>query len=329
MNKNTNIFLGVIDSTNPKLRVTITSTKDIDFRKRKYEQDFKLQCPMGMAVNDDRQILYIVDHTLEIVQEWNIATEVTDYFSIREQTAGGRKQKVRPISLTVDKQSNSLLISREKSEQITKWCLEKRKPIGEIILHENIDSWGIALDHESNIYVCNSKNNAVHKYSADGSRLDDILRWQNGKDTGASHAVVAPDGTVYVTSYAGNSLIRFTADGKTEILEKIRDPERNTNHELHTPDGIAIDQQGILYVAEATTGRITYWQPNASEGTILESPWIHSTQKNYSICLAITRDNVLFASIGALGIIKQYTLEHHCDIPDPKSDKPKSSYWHW
>jgi sugar lactone lactonase YvrE len=132
---------------------------------------------------------------------------------------------------------------------------------------------GIALDVAGNLYIADSSNNRIRKVTADGviSTVagNGILGFSGdgGPATWArlnSPYGVAVDvaGILYIAD-TGNSRIRkVTADGVISTVAGNGiwgfggDGGPATSAQLNSPDGVAVDWGGNLYIADSTNGRI-------------------------------------------------------------------------
>jgi tripartite motif-containing protein 71 len=113
----------------------------------------------------------------------------------------------------------------------------------------------VAFDAEGNIYVTDTGNTRVQKFSPDRTFL---LSWGNkgtadGQFLTPSGIAVGPDGTVYVSDEGRSDIQRFDAEGQFlgTIAEKGRD-----EGQLSLPAGIAVGPDGDIWVADYSNQRI-------------------------------------------------------------------------
>jgi len=115
--------------------------------------------------------------------------------------------------------------------------------------------WGVAVDKEDNIYVADTLNNRVQKYTSDG---EPILMWgKEGAFDGAFFYCrdIAVDfaGNVYVTDEINNRVQKF--DGRGNFLSKWG-KEGNGPGQFNAPWGITLDALGNVYVVDTNNHRI-------------------------------------------------------------------------
>lgn len=134
-------------------------------------------------------------------------------------------------------------------------------------------SWGrglfviphsIRIDPRGNLWTVDSSSSQVHQFTPQGQKLMTIeVGGQPPKATGSSGApafngatdiAFAPNGHLYISDGYGNArVLEYTADGK--LVRQWGRPGHGPG-EFEQPHGIAIDDQGIVYVADRKNGRL-------------------------------------------------------------------------
>jgi sugar lactone lactonase YvrE len=120
---------------------------------------------------------------------------------------------------------------------------------------------GVALDSSGNVYVVDSANSTIEKFTSDGKF---VAKWgTSGDGNGQFHypTAVAIDSTghVYVSDFSNSVLFnnstiqKFTSDGKfvTEWGSL-----GDCNGQLDHPTGIAVDHTGNVYLSDHDNNRI-------------------------------------------------------------------------
>jgi len=135
--------------------------------------------------------------------------------------------------------------TEESSHQISSWGQEGSGP-GEF--HQPFD---IAIDQQGFVYVTDTGNRRVQKFTSDGKF---IQQW-NGegmfeKPTGIA---VGLGGSVYVSDYFNDTIFKFSQDGK--LLTRWGDAGSGEG-EFDSPAGVAVDSQGDVYVVDEYNHRI-------------------------------------------------------------------------
>ena len=128
---------------------------------------------------------------------------------------------------------------------------------------------GVAVDNNGNVYVADRDNNAIRKITTNGvvTTLAGNGRhgFKNGKGTNATFNLpsgVAVDGigNVYVVDRNNNAIRKITTNGVvTTLAGKGSDGFQNgtgTNSAFFYPEGVAVDNNGNVYVADTDNDAI-------------------------------------------------------------------------
>lgn len=129
---------------------------------------------------------------------------------------------------------------------------------------------GLTVDHEDNVWVTDSREHQVHKFSSKGELLLTLgAKGVPGLDgthfNSPTDVAIAPNGDIYVTDGYGNRRIaKFDAAGTFLLDWGIEGSRRG---EFVDPHGIVLDKQGNVYIADRGNSRIQIF---SSEGKFLK-----------------------------------------------------------
>ena len=145
---------------------------------------------------------------------------------------------------------------------------------------------GIEFDRDDHVFVVNSGNSRIQKFTKDGRFL---LGW--GRPGTAQGEFTRPwgicfdgDGNVYVADWGNHRVQKFTPDGQYLM-------SFGTSHEdggdLDHPAGVAVDSDGDVYVTDWGNRRVVIFEP---EGGVITSLYGDAEQLSKAGEYIIRRD---------------------------------------
>lgn len=133
-----------------------------------------------------------------------------------------------------------------------------------------INAHGLEVDHEDNVWVTDTQTHQVYKFSQDGELLmtlgeEGVAGLDQTHFDQPTDVVIAPTGEFFVSDGYGNSrVVKFDAEGN--YLMEWGEPGDGPS-QFNLPHGIALDDEGRVYVADRTNLRV---QVFTSEGEYIE-----------------------------------------------------------
>ena len=123
---------------------------------------------------------------------------------------------------------------------------------------------GVAADASGNVYVTDTGNNQVQRYSPEGSIVTywDLTDTETGQSGVPYGIAVDSSHNVYITDSKNNTVQKLTTRGSQAVWGS----EGTGDGQFSHPTGIAVDSSGNVYVADTGNNRI---QKFHSTGTYL------------------------------------------------------------
>ena len=139
----------------------------------------QLYRPFGLDIDDDNQIIVIADHVNHRIVEWKMGA------SHGKVIAGGQGQGNRldqlngPTDVLIDKETNSLFIADRANQRVLRWSRRQETTHNEVIV-DNIGCWGLAMDHQRYLYVSDTAQHEVRRYTI-GDKNGIVVAGGNGQ----------------------------------------------------------------------------------------------------------------------------------------------------
>lgn len=258
----------------------------------------EFKSPTGIALDRDGTI-YIADTDTHSIQKFDKSGKFLARWG--DEPGEGEGQFYYPRGLACDSQGNLIVIDAnnhriQKLDKdgnfLTVWgkfgFAWKGAPQG---IFDN--PWGVAVDKDDNIYITDTLNNRVQKYTSDG---EPILMWgKEGAFDGAFFYCrgIAIDfaGNAYVTDEINNRVQKF--DSRGNFLAKWG-KEGSGPGQFNSPWGIAVDGLGNVFVVDTNNHRV---QKFTNNGTFI-CQWGNRGntvgQMNFPYGIAVDREGFVY-----------------------------------
>lgn len=204
--------------------------------------------PMGLAVSDDGQRLYVSDFA-------RLAVFVFDFPRKSFTKIGAEEQLARPVGIALDVQEQLYVVEQEK-KGISVFDRQGKKI--QFITHPSIERpTGIALDRErGKIYLADTSHTKSETHDVKVFNLRGELIGTIGHEKGGepgqflfpTYLAVDTTGNLYVTDTLNARVQMFDPDGN---YVKTFGSRGSAWGMFDTPKGVAVDSFGNVYVADS------------------------------------------------------------------------------
>ncbi len=214
--------------------------------------------PMGLAVSDDGQRLYVSDFTqLEVF--------VFDFLQKKFTKIGEGEKLARPVGIALDGQEQLYVVEQEK-RGITVFSREGKRL--RFITHASLERpAGIAIDRErGKIYLADtghtkSTEHSVKVFNLSGELIGKIGHGK-GEEPGQflfpTYLGLDPNGNLYVTDTLNSRVQAFDPDGN--YMKSVGE-RGNSWGMFDKPKGVALDRFGNVYVVDSGWSNVQIFNP--------------------------------------------------------------------
>lgn len=214
--------------------------------------------PMGLAVSDDGQRLYVSDFA-------QLAVFVFDFGQKKFTKIGSEEKLARPVGIALDGEERLYVVEQENKGVAVFDRSGKRV---KFITDPSIERpTGVAVDRtRGRLYVSDTAHTKSTEHSVKIFDLDGHLVGKLGGEKGEApgrflfptYVSVDPQGHVYVTDTLNSRVQMFDADGK---YVKSFGQRGNSWGMFDKPKGLALDSFGNLYVADSGWSNVQIFNP--------------------------------------------------------------------
>ena len=139
----------------------------------------QLDWPRGLDIDDDNQSIVIADYLNHRIVEWNMRASNGKVIAGGGGEGNRLDQLNHPPDVLIDKESNSLFIADRWNRRVVRWLRRQGTTQGEIIV-DNIDCYGLAIDHRRYLYVSDTAKDEVRRYTI-GDKNAIVVAGGNGQ----------------------------------------------------------------------------------------------------------------------------------------------------
>ena len=276
----------------------------------------QLNYPCGLDVDDDNQSIIVADYQNHRIVEWKIGA------SNGKLIAGGRGQENRldrlnyPADVVIDKETNSLFIADRGNRRVIRWCRHHGATQDEAIV-DNIDCFGLAMDHQRYLYVSDTVKHEVRRYTI-GDKNGIVVAGRNGQGNQLNqlnyptYLFVDEEQAVYVSGTSNGRVIKWNKGVNQGIVVAGGRQEGSALTQLSHPRGLFVDTSGTIYVADRGNDRVMRWPKGEQQGTVIvggNGYGDRTNQLNCPVALSFDRHCNLYVADCANHRVQRFDLQ--------------------
>ena len=308
--------------------------------------------PDGIAV-DRNGVVYVSDpwnHRVQVftsdgryLREWEHLAKPCGQFDTPAAIALCKRGYLNgPSGIAVDRNGSVLVVSGGLTSPLRGFFVQKFTANEDFVRMWGTDGFGpgqfetptgIAVDEDGNVYVADSGNNRVQKFSSTGRYIRQWGSMGDGLLRGPTDVAVDPQGTVYVVDSRNRKVQKFSSTGA--FLGKWGSPDRSPRGEgsFQHPGQIAVDREGRVYVGDlgdeiqifARDGTfITQWEGDSRRRPVGDSPWAITTDSQNHVYVVGSDGLGKFGADGTL--LDSWRHRRHTSVSDVAVDSRGTIY---
>jgi len=280
----------------------------------------------GIAIGGNGNV-YVTDSGNNRVQKLSSSGEVLAMWGSR---GAGDEKFYDPQGIAVDRSGNfyvadtinhgvkkfspdGVFLTKWGSEGEEPWDLPGGSEDGQLLC-----PFGVAVDRSGNVYVADTYNYHIQKFSPWGWFL---TKWGSegsgdGEFKNPTGIAVDGSGNVYVTDIDNNCIQKFSSDG---VFLTSWGSFGSEDGQFNHPAGVAVEGNGNIYVADTDNNRI---QKFSSDGVFLTSWGSYGSedgQFNRPSGVAVDRSGNVYVADSGNDRIQKFTYPNSTGIP-PSED---------
>ena len=165
-----------------------------------------------------------------------------------------------PNDVLIDKDTNCLFIADRENGRVVRWSQRQDTTQGEVIV-DNVDCWGLAIDHQRYLYVSDFGKNEVRRYTI-GDKNGMVVAGGNGQGNQlnelnwSTSLYVDEEQAVYVSDKNNHRVMKWNKGMNQGIVGAAGRGEGSALTQLYYPRGLFVDTSSTIYVADVQNDRV-------------------------------------------------------------------------
>ena len=232
----------------------------------------QLNCPGGISVDNQNQMIYIADRDNHRIIEWELNTNNGRIVAGGNGQGNGLDQLDLPRDVIIDRENNDLIVADSGNRRVMRYSRHSDSP-PEIVI-DGISCSRLAMHEDGTLYVSDSKKNEVRRWKK-GETQGTVVAGGNGEGKQLdqldcpTYLFVDDDHTLYISDSYNHRVMKWVEGAKEGIVVAGGNGCGDRLTHLSHPRGVMVDQLGRIYVADWQNHRVVRWYEGEKEGTIV------------------------------------------------------------
>ncbi|CAF3713313.1 unnamed protein product [Adineta steineri] len=213
--------------------------------------------PFGIFIDNDKSI-YIGDSLNHRIVKWKLNSNTGQIIAGGDRFGNQKNQLTGPKDIVFDKENNSFIISDHGNKRVIR-CFDKNQTDQQIII-SNISCWGLTIDKNGFMYVCDQENHVVRRLKQENHK-GELVAGGNGQGNHLNQ--------LNYPNCRNHRIMKWKKGAKEGIIFAGGHGEGNSLKQLSYPAGVVVDDLGQIYVADMGNNRVMCWCEGDGEGKIV------------------------------------------------------------
>ncbi|CAF0838106.1 unnamed protein product [Adineta steineri] len=260
--------ISIILSKKSKLNKWSQSAITVAGRNGERQKLNQLDRPFGIFI-DKKKNTFIADRWNHRIVEWKCNAKKGQIVAGGSGNGNRIDQLSHPIDVLVDQQNHSIIIADYGNKRVIQWLNKKQ-----LILIDNTDCCGLAMDTHGFLYVSDLVKNEVRRWKMGEYNEGTVVAGGNGQGNQLNQLnrptfiFVDEEQSVYVSDVGNHRVMKWRKDAKEGTIVAGGNGKGGNLNQLSSPEGVIVDDLGQIYVADFKNNRVMCWCEGKEEGEI-------------------------------------------------------------